>query len=126
MVELPDLLHPEVDPDPAPELLVGPVAAPHTLGPATVDSDADGRADTAVVTEPADPDVLALATDLDGDARVDVLTRVHADGTATTTDLPGEPPGEHPGELLGDPWDEGPTPPPTTIDPATGRWVRGG
>jgi hypothetical protein len=42
---------------------------------------------------------------------------VHADGTATTTELPDEPPVT--------PWDEGPTPPPPTIDPATGRWVRG-
>ncbi|HSK57758.1 MAG TPA: DUF6802 family protein, partial [Actinomycetospora sp.] len=88
--------------------------APHALGPPTVDSDADGRADTAVVPE---PDALALATDLDGDARVDVLTRVHADGTATTEliDAPGHAS-----------WDEGPTPPPPTIDPATGRWIRGG
>jgi hypothetical protein len=116
MVELPGDL-PDVHIDPgvaAPDLLVGPAVAPHALGPATVDSDADGRADTAVVPE---PDALALATDLDGDARVDVLTRVHADGTATTelVDAPGPAS-----------WDEGPTPPPPTIDPATGRWIRGG
>jgi len=123
MVELPsdlpgppgDVLHAEahVDPGgPAPDLLLTAPDGPHALGPATVDSDADGRADTAVLAEP-DALALALATDLDGDALVDVLTRVHADGTATTE------------ELSGDPWDEGPTPPPPTIDPATGRWVRG-
>ncbi|MFC5137101.1 DUF6802 family protein [Actinomycetospora rhizophila] len=106
MVDVPEL-HPEafVDPaGPAPELLIGA----HALGAATVDSDADGRPDTAVVPE---PDALVLGTDLDGDARVDVVTRVHDDGRVTTEDLA---------------WDEGPVPPAPTIDPATGRWVRGG
>ena len=100
---------------PPPDLLVAAPDGPHPLGPATVDSDGDGRADTAVVAE---PEALALGTDLDGDARVDVLTRLHADGTATTTTLP-----DHPSTTA---WDEGPAPPPPTIDPATGRWVRGG
>jgi len=118
MVELPgDLPDVHIDPGPPePDLLVGPPDAPHALGPATVDSDADGRADTAVVSE---PDALTLATDLDGDARIDVLTRVHADGTATTELL------DDLGEAAAAPWDEGPTPPAPTIDPVTGRWVRG-
>jgi len=123
MVELPDDssldsgLHPEahVDPGgPAAELLVAAPDGPHALGPATVDSDADGRADTAVV---AGPDALDLGTDVDGDGRVDVLTRVLADGTATTATTSGLP---------GEGWDEGPPPPAPTIDPVTGRWVRGG
>jgi len=130
MVELPTELsglpgdlppHPEahVDPSPAPDLLVAAPGGPHGFGPATVDSDSDGRPDTAVVAE---PDALTLATDLDGDDRVDVLTRVHADGTATTTrPAPGLP-----DDPAAAPWDEGPPPPPPTIDPATGRWVRGG
>ena len=63
------------------------------------------------------PDALELATDLDGDGRVDVLTRVLADGTATTDTTPGLP---------GESWDEGPPAPAPTIDPVTGRWVRGG
>ena len=115
MVELPDV---HIDPGvPEPELLVAAADGPHALGPATVDSDADGRADTAVVPE---PDALPLATDLDGDARIDVLTRVHADGTATTELL------DDLGEAAAAPWDEGPVPPPATIDPASGRWVRDG
>jgi hypothetical protein len=123
MVELPDDsslgfgLQPEahVDPGgPAAELLVAAPDGPYALGPATVDSDADGRADTAVV---AGPDALELGTDVDGDGRVDVLTRVLADGTATTATTPGLP---------GESWDEGPPPPAPTIDPVTGRWVRGG
>jgi hypothetical protein len=117
MVELPDV---HIDPGvPEPDLLVGPPDAAHALGPATVDSDADGRADTAVVTEPWDPGALTLATDLDGDARIDVLTRVHGDGTATTELL------DDLGEAAAAPWDEGPVPPPPTIDPVTGGWVRG-
>jgi hypothetical protein len=116
MVEVPEL-HPEafVDPaGPAPELLVGA----HVLGSATVDSDADGRPDTTVAPE---PDALVLGTDLDGDARVDVITRVHDDGRVTTEDVTTED------VITGDvPWDEGPVPPAPIIDPATGRWVRGG
>jgi hypothetical protein len=123
MLELPDDssldsgLHPEaqIDPGgPTAELLVAAPDGPHALGPATVDSDADGRADTAVV---AGPDALELGTDVDGDGRVDVLTRVLADGTATTATTPGLP---------GEGWDEGPAPLAPTIDPVTGRWVRGG
>lgn len=131
MVELPSGLpedvgpHPEahVDPGgPAAELLVAAPDGPHALGPATVDSDADGRADTAVV---AGPDALELGTDVDGDGRVDVLTRVLADGTATTATAPGLPgEGWHEGWHEG--WDEGMPPPAPTIDPVTGRWVRGG
>ncbi|MEJ2862728.1 DUF6802 family protein [Actinomycetospora flava] len=102
MVDVPDV---HIDPLPG-ELLVGDAGV---LGPATVDTDADGRPDTAVASE---PDALVLGTDLDGDARVDVLTRVHDDGSTTTEEL--------------DTWDEGPVPPAPTIDPATGRWVRGG
>ncbi|WP_433784304.1 hypothetical protein ACQPX6_29285 [Actinomycetospora sp. CA-101289] len=118
MVELPDV---HIDPGvPEPDLLVGPPEAAQSFGPATVDSDADGRPDTAVVSEPGDPGALTLATDLDGDARIDVLTRVHADGTATTELL------DDLGEAAAAPWDEGPVPPPPTIDPASGRWVRDG
>lgn len=106
MVDVPDI-HPEAHVDPLPaDLLIGSTGV---LGPATVDSDADGRPDTAVVSE---PDALVLGTDIDGDTSVDVVTRVHGDGTATTEDVVD--------------WDEGPVPPTPTIDPATGRWVRGG
>ena len=97
------------------DLLVTAPDGPHAVGPATVDSDADGRVDTAVVPGPASLD---LATDVDGDGRVDVLTQVHGDGTASTTELPDDPAAR--------PWDEGPVPPAPTIDPATGRWVRDG
>ena len=101
-----------VDPaGPAPELLVTTPDGAHVLGAASVDSDADGVPDTAVVAE---PDALVLGTDLDGDARVDVLTRVHDDGTVST---------ESPAQTH---WDEGPVPPAPIIDPATGRWIRGG
>jgi hypothetical protein len=123
MVELPwdaaSVPDAHVEPDPGPaDLLVAGPDGPHVLGPATVDSDADGRVDTAVVPG---PDALALGTDLDGDADVDVLTLVHRDGTSTTTGTGDEPPGPPvPG------WDEGPAPPAPTIDPVTGRWMRGG
>jgi hypothetical protein len=107
--------HPDVHVDPDPGLVLlapdGPSGAPvpHGIGPATVDSDADGRADTAVVAE---PDVLVLATDVDGDAHVDVVTTLGADGGALTRAVPD--------------WDEGVPPPAPTIDPVTGLWVRGG
>ncbi|GAA4932397.1 hypothetical protein EV188_103769 [Actinomycetospora succinea] len=105
MVDVPDV---HIDPLPG-ELLVGAPDGAHVLGAATVDSDADGRPDTTVVPE---PDALVLGTDVDGDARVDVLTRIGDDGTATTHEVPD--------------WDEGPVPPAPIIDPATGGWVRGG
>src|SRR5690242_13957970 len=118
-------LLPDVHPDVHPDVQVDPgdhggdplgllVAAPdgaHAVGPATFDSDTDGRADTAVVPGPASLD---LVTDTDGDGHADVVTSVHADGSATTTELPAPS------------WDEGPVPPAPTIDPVTGRWVRGG
>jgi hypothetical protein len=105
MVDVPEVFVDPVDPAVPDELFV----EAHVLGVPTVDSDADGRPDTVVVGE---PDALVLGTDLDGDARVDVVTRVHDDGTATTEELPD--------------WDEGPVPPAPTIDPLTGRWTRGG
>ncbi len=116
--------HPEVHVDPDPGLLLlapdGPSGAPvlHGLGPATVDSDADGRPDTAVL---GGPDALELATDLDGDAHVDVVTTLGADGTALTRSIPPPVP-----EPVPEPWDEGVPPPAPTIDPVTGRWIRDG
>jgi hypothetical protein len=108
-------LLPDVHVDPgdhgAADLLVAAPDGPHAVGPPTVDSDADGRADTAVVAGPVSLD---LVTDTDGDGRADVLTELHEDGSATTTELPAPS------------WDEGPVPPAPTIDPVTGRWVRGG
>lgn len=105
---------PEVEPDPipVPGLLLDAPDGPHPLGPPTVDSDADGRADTTVLTE---PDALDLATDLDADGRVDVLTTLGADGRAVTVEYGA-----------GDRWDEGVPPPAPILDPTTGAWVRGG
>ena len=116
MVELEPGLHPDahVDPGAPADLLVTAPGGAHLLGPPTVDSDADGLADTAVVPG---PDALVLGTDVDGDGHVDVLTQVRADGTTTTAELP-DPPAV--------PWDEGPVPPAPTIDPVTGGWTRGG
>jgi hypothetical protein len=108
--------HPDVHVDPDPGLVLlspdGPFGAPalHGLGPATVDSDADGRPDTAVVAE---PDALVLATDVDGDAEVDVVTTLGTDGGVLTRSVPDE-------------WDEGVPPPAPAIDPVTGLWTRGG
>jgi hypothetical protein len=68
-------LLPDVHVDPgdhgAADLLVTASDGPHAVGPATVDSDADGRDDTAVVPG---PQTLDLVTDLDGDGRADVVT----------------------------------------------------
>lgn len=81
------------------------------FGAPTIDSDADGVADTAVVPADGD-DLLGLATDLDGDGHVDVLTTIDTTGAARTETVPS------PGA-----WDEGVPPPPPVIDPATGRWT---
>ena len=125
----PDLTHPDPVPD-APDADVptaawgAPGAAMLTddlvpgepvLGAPTVDSDADGVADTAVA-EVADQ--LVLATDLDHDGRADAVTRIGPDGvvTARAGDIGHEQPDR--------PWDA-PPPPPPSVDPRTGAWVRG-
>ena len=118
----------EPDPDlgsdlgsgPDPLVLDGPDGA-RVLGPATVDSDADGRADTVVG---AVDDGLLLATDVDADGHVDVVSAIHGDGS-TTTAVRGPdgvlvpPAAEH--------WDPGwdaPAPPAPWFDPGRGEWIR--
>ncbi len=81
------------------------------LGAPTVDSDADGVTDTTVAEV---SDELVLATDLDHDGRADAVTRIGPD--AVVTARAGEPE-EHP-------WDA-PAPPPPSVDPLTGEWIRG-
>lgn len=119
--------------DPLPTIHATPVVGleldaqdgPHALEAPTVDSDADGIADTTVTADPAiGPAVLGLATDLDGDAHVDILTTIDAAGTAHTITFPAGPPGP-PGPPEPPPsWDEGVPPPPPVLDPASGRWTR--
>lgn len=114
---------------------------PLALGPPTVDSDGDGHPDTVVIGgdadpmdlrlggEPADrgtteptggsPAEFGLATDLDGDAHVDVLTTIGPDGAAHTTTFPHPP-----APTRGDRWDEGEPGPPPVLDPQTGFWTR--
>ena len=48
------------------------------LGPADIDTDADGIADS--LTRPG-PDGMAVYTDSDADGRVDLITEIGADGT---------------------------------------------
>ena len=128
---------PDLTPDPpsAPLVLDAP-DGPHPLGAPSVDSDADGLADTVLGPAPGggdgDPDLL-LATDVDHDGHVDVATVLGAGGSATTSrrgpdgtlpppPAPGpEPPGWEPGWEPG--WDAA-APPAPSIDPATGAWTR--
>ncbi|MCD2186298.1 DUF6802 family protein [Actinomycetospora soli] len=99
-------------PPPAPSLTTGDLlaGAPELAAP-TVDSDADGVADTTVAPW---GDGLVLATDLDRDGHADVVTRVGPEGVVTT---------RH-GDVEERPWGA-PPPPPPSIDPRTGAWVRG-
>ncbi len=124
-----------------PPLVLDDAGGVHVLGPATVDSDADGRPDTAVLdltaamADPAD-DALLLATDLDADGHVDAATTVAADGRAVTGTRDPEgrfAPGWDGGGGAGpDPapdgaWnggEEGAAPPAPSIDPVTGAWTR--
>ncbi|GAB3287191.1 DUF6802 family protein [Parasphingorhabdus pacifica] len=57
------------------------------VGPATEDTDADGRADTAIV-ETEDGSV--LATDIDGDGSADQMVRVNDRGEVVTTHHTGD------------------------------------
>ncbi|WP_246222054.1 MULTISPECIES: DUF6802 family protein [Gordonia] len=54
------------------------------LGPADLDTDADGIADS--LTRPG-PDGMAVYTDSDADGRVDLITEVGRDGSYTTQRL---------------------------------------
>lgn len=124
-----DVAPPAVDPDGGgPSLVLGGVEGPHPVGPATIDSDADGVTDTALVSPSPDAGLLSLATDLDHDGDVDVLTTVGSDGSARTVALDPAASGWGPGH--GDAgWDPGwdaPAPPAASIDPATGAWTRSG
>jgi hypothetical protein len=114
------LLGDQNEPDVAPiapgALELDTPGGPRLLDAPTVDTDGNGVADTAVTPGGVDgtgDGLLGLATDLDGDAHVDVLTTIDATGAARTVAFPA------PG-----PWDEGVPPPPPIIDPATGRWTR--
>lgn len=60
---------------------------PHEIGPATEDTDHDGRPDTAVV---ATENGTMLATDADGDGRADQLVRITSDGAVTVSQHTGE------------------------------------
>lgn len=161
---------PDIAPSPAPlpelpEALVGPGALPglgpppllldapdgvHVLGPATVDSDADGRPDTAVVDSTPEDGALLLGTDLDADGHVDAASTIAADGRAVTAtrgadghfapgwDGGGRDGGDRdggtgtgPGPARDAAWtgeDDATAPPPAPpapwIDPVTGTWTR--
>ncbi|MEJ2869710.1 DUF6802 family protein [Actinomycetospora sp. OC33-EN08] len=91
------------------ELLPG---APELAAP-TVDSDADGLADTTVAPW---GDALLLATDTDHDALADVVTRIGPEGVVTTRHGSDGPLVEE------RPWGA-PPPPAPTVDPRTGEWV---
>lgn len=60
---------------------------PHEIGPATEDTDHDGRPDTAIV---ATENGTMLATDVDGDGRADQLVRITEDGAVTVSQHTGE------------------------------------
>ncbi|WP_018330518.1 DUF6802 family protein [Actinomycetospora chiangmaiensis] len=85
------------------------------LGPPTVDSDADGLADTTLASW---GDGLVLATDLDHDGHADVVTHVGPAGIVTGRH------GEGGVEVAERAWGA-PPPPAPSIDPRTGAWVRG-
>ena len=97
-----------------PAMLTGElVPGAPVLGAPTVDSDADGAADTTVAEV---SDELVLATDLDHDGRADAVTRIGPDTVVTARAADPAPPGEHP-------W--GAPPPPPSVDPHTGEWTYG-
>lgn len=58
------------------------------VGPATEDTDGDGRADTAVVTD--EEGDTWLFTDSDGDGRADLATEITGDGEVTVSRHTGE------------------------------------
>lgn len=119
------------DPPPAPLVLDAP-DGPHPLGLPSVDSDADGLADTVLGPAPGDgPDDLLLATDLDRDGHVDVATVVAPDGSATTTRWgpatagpPAAPAAPTAPVSTWEPGWDAAAPPAPTLDPATGTWIR--
>ncbi|MEO6879958.1 MAG: DUF6802 family protein [Mycobacteriaceae bacterium] len=107
--------------DGARDLTIDTSQGPEGAGPATVDTDGDGVADT-VVTTTSDGATL-LVTDVDGDSSADVLTEVGSDGAYATYTHTGD------GEWtetdhgnLADGVKEGGGRAPVTTDPATGQW----
>ncbi|WP_020669175.1 hypothetical protein [Amycolatopsis nigrescens] len=102
------------------------------VGPATVDSDHDGRNDTAVVQD--DQGNTRMFTDVDGDGKADVQTIVDPSGNSTTYSHTGD------GEWTEMPPSSGVAPAPSSdqvwgwssqdtvegvakIDSATGQWI---
>ncbi len=59
----------------------------HSVGPATVDTDHDGKPDTAVVTD-ANGDTI-MYTDANGDGQADVATEITTDGKVVIADHTG-------------------------------------
>ncbi len=77
----------EVTPDPADSLWTYDDGSLWDLGPADLDADGDGVADS--VTSELDGDHVVL-TDTDGDGRVDRLTELRPDGTVRVVDADRE------------------------------------
>jgi len=94
---------------------VDPTAAP------TIDSNADGVADTAL-THAADG-ATVLATDTDGDGSADTVTEIDATGAVTTYDHASDGTWRESGHgNLAD--EQAPAVGHAVIDPTTGAWIR--
>lgn len=114
------------------DIVVETPSGDRNLGPATNDTDFDGRNDSVVVS---DEDRSVIFTDVDDDGIADVATQINNEGevavaehrgdgewttvsTGSVTDGPDTPPDEQ--RLEG--WDDG-RDAPVAVDPTTGEWT---
>lgn len=95
-------------------------------GPATVDSDGDGVADTAVLQTAGRT---VLVTDVDGDGTADVLTEVTSSGQYTSYEQGADGQWREAGggdlgdDTASDRAGLGEPPAPSVTDPLTGEWI---
>jgi hypothetical protein len=83
--DVPEFDHPGTGPDP---ITVDTASGPVGVGPAAVDTNADGKPDTAVVHD-AHGDTV-MYTDADGDGQADIATEITPDGQVVIADHTGD------------------------------------
>lgn len=103
------------------EITVDLPGADQSAGPATLDVNEDGVADTAVVQ--SEDGTVTGFTDIDGDGQADIVTTFNPDGHVSVAEHTGQDQWTEVVSDVGADQPAGGAPKPVSIDPATGNWV---